>query len=100
VNTALDLLLDEEQGIWHLANYGTCTWAELARLAIETAGLDSGGVVPRPAASFGWAATRPGFSALGSQQGMLLPSLESGLHRYLADEQLLHSAASPAYLLS
>ncbi|MBW3128066.1 SDR family oxidoreductase [Hymenobacter profundi] len=100
VNTALDLLLDEEHGIWHLANDGSCTWAELACLAIETAGLDSGGVVPRPAASFGWAATRPNFSALGSQQGILLPSLESGLHRYLADEQLLHAANSPTYLVA
>lgn len=100
VNTALDLLLDEERGIWHLANEGTCTWAELARLAVEAAGLDSGGVVARPAASFGWAATRPGFSALGSQQGTLLPSLESGLRRYLADEQPLHSANTPAYQLS
>ncbi|UOR04168.1 SDR family oxidoreductase [Hymenobacter aerilatus] len=100
VNTALDLLLDEERGIWHLANDGTCTWAELARLAIETAGLDSGGVVSQPAASFGWAATRPNFSALGSQQGMLLPSLESGLHRYLADEQLVRSTHPPAYLVA
>ncbi|WP_216859178.1 SDR family oxidoreductase [Hymenobacter citatus] len=100
VNTALDLLLDEERGIWHLANDGTCTWAELARLAIETAGLDSSGVLSQPAASFGWAAMRPSFSALGSQQGMLLPSLESGLHRYLADEHLLHSANSPVYLMT
>ena len=99
VNTALDLLLDGEHGIWHLTNEGTYTWAELARLAVGTAGLDRAGIVPRPVASFGWAAPRPRHSALRSQQGLLLPSVESGLHRYLADEHLLQSAAPSAVLL-
>ena len=84
VNTALDLLLDEERGIWHLTNHGTYTWAELARLAIGAAGLDAGCVVPQPVAALGWAAPRPAYSALSSQQGLLLPTLESGLARYLA----------------
>ena len=99
VNTALDLLLDEERGIWHLTNQGTCTWAELARQAVGAAGLDPAGIVPRPVASFGWAAVRPGFSALRSQQGLLLPSVESGLQRYLADERLLQAANPPAALV-
>ena len=99
VNTALDLLLDEERGIWHLTNQGSCTWAELARQAVGAAGLDTAGIVPRPAAAFGWAAVRPGFSALGSRQGVLLPSIESGLQRYLADELLLQSAHPPALLM-
>ena len=98
VNTSLDLLLDEERGIWHLTNHGTCTWAELARQAVGAAGLDTAGIVPRPVSSFGWAAVRPGFSALRSQQGILLPSVESALHRYLADERLLQSASPPAVL--
>lgn len=89
VNTSLDLLLDEERGIWHLTNHGTCTWAELARQAVSTAGLDAAGIVPQPAASFGWAAVRPTFSALRSQQGILLPSVENALQQYLADERLL-----------
>ncbi|MFD2786165.1 SDR family oxidoreductase [Hymenobacter rubripertinctus] len=99
VNTALDLLLDEAQGLWHLTNQGACTWAELARLALTLAGLDAAGVVPQPAASFGWAASRPGYSVLGSAHGALLPSVESGLHRHLADERLLGSANPPAMLL-
>ncbi|WP_222840618.1 SDR family oxidoreductase [Hymenobacter puniceus] len=99
VNTALDLLLDEEHGIWHLANHGTCTWAELARQAVAAAGLDSTGIVPQPVSSFSWAAVRPGFSALRSQQGMLLPSVENALQRYLIDEQLLQSANPPALLV-
>lgn len=99
VNTSLDLLLDEARGLWHLANQGACTWAELARLAINLAGLDDACVIPRPAASFGWAARRPRYSVLGSAHGALLPTVKSGLHRHLADERLLQSANPPAMLL-
>jgi dTDP-4-dehydrorhamnose reductase len=99
VNSSLDLLLDQACGLWHLANEGTYTWAELARLALRVAGLDEGYVVPRPAASFGWAARRPRYSVLGSQHGLLLPSVESGLHRHLEDERLLQLANPPAILV-
>lgn len=88
VNTALDLLIDAERGIWHLANQGACSWAELARLAIGTAGLDSACVTAQPLHAFGWPATRPHYSVLHSQQGDLLPTLESGLARYLAEVRL------------
>jgi dTDP-4-dehydrorhamnose reductase len=97
VNTALDLLIDEERGIWHLTNEGTCTWAELARQAVATARLDTACIVPQPVVAFGWPARRPGFSALGSQQGILLPSIESGLQRYLADKSR-QTATSPLAL--
>jgi dTDP-4-dehydrorhamnose reductase len=99
VNSSLDLLLDQASGLWHLTNEGACTWAELARLALRVAGLDEEYVVPRPAASFGWAARRPRYSVLGSQHGLLLPSVESGLHRHLEDERLLQLANPPAVLV-
>lgn len=99
VNTALDLLIDEASGRWHLVNQGAYTWAELARLAINLAGLDAACVVARPAASFGWAARRPCYSVLGSEHGALLPSVESGLQRHLADEQQLCSTHPPAILM-
>jgi dTDP-4-dehydrorhamnose reductase len=97
INTALDLLLDGAHGRWHLTNQGACTWAELARHTLRLAGLDEAGVQERPAASFGWAARRPRYSALASQYGALLPSIESGLRRHLHDEQLLQTAR-PALL--
>jgi len=99
VNTSLDLLLDRACGLWHLANAGTYTWAELARLALRLAGLDEACVVPRPAASLGWAARRPRYSALASVHGSLMPSVESGLHRHLEDERLLAMANPPAILV-
>jgi dTDP-4-dehydrorhamnose reductase len=99
VNVSLDLLLDGAYGLWHLANEGAYTWAELARLALRLAGLEEASVVPRPAASFGWAAERPRYSVLGSAHGAQLPSVESALHRYLADERLQHSYNPSAVLV-
>ena len=99
VNTALDLLIDQAAGLWHLANQGTYSWAELARLALRLAGLDEALVQARPAASFGWAARRPAYSVLGSRHGALLPDVESGLRRHLHDEHLLSLPHPPAILV-
>jgi dTDP-4-dehydrorhamnose reductase len=98
VNASLDLLLDGAHGLWHLANEGAYSWAELARLALRLAGLDEACVVPLPAASLGWAAKRPHYSVLGSAHGMLLPSVENGLQRHLAEEQLQHTANPPVLI--
>jgi len=95
VNASLDLLLDGAQGLWHLANQGAYTWADLARLALRLAGLDEACVVSRSAASLGWAAERPRYSVLGSEYGALLPTVENALHRHLADEQLLQTDTEP-----
>ena len=39
-HVTLDLLLDEEKGIWHLTNQGVISWHELAREAAVAAKLD------------------------------------------------------------
>jgi dTDP-4-dehydrorhamnose reductase len=83
VNVSLDLLIDRERGVWHLTNGEAVTWAELARKACEVAGVDSRGLQERPARELGYVAVRPGYSALGSERGMLLPSLEDALGRYI-----------------
>ena len=83
VNTALDLLLDEAHGIWHLACPDSCTWAGLARVAARRAGLPDGFVVPRPMAHFGLPAARPRQSVLASEKGIVQPGLEDALGRML-----------------
>ncbi len=83
VHACLDLLMDEEIGIWHLANGGEITWAELARKSAEVAGLDPTLIQGCFAHDFpGYMARRPKYSALGSERGQLLPSLEDALARY------------------
>jgi dTDP-4-dehydrorhamnose reductase len=79
VNVSLDLLIDEERGVWHLANQGSYTWADLARLAADMGGMDTSFVVPRSMQTFGLPAARPVYSVLGSKQGNMLPSVEHRL---------------------
>jgi dTDP-4-dehydrorhamnose reductase len=85
VNAVLDLLIDGEHGIWHLANSGETTWADLARRAAELAGLDADLVNGVPMARLNTNARRPPYSALGSERGSLMPSLEDALARYMSE---------------
>jgi dTDP-4-dehydrorhamnose reductase len=92
VNTTLDLLIDSERGVWHLANSGAVSWAELARRAASLAGLDASLVQPRPHRDFDFAARRPAYSALGSERGSIMPSLENALERYVAQKPWISHA--------
>jgi dTDP-4-dehydrorhamnose reductase len=85
VHATLDLLIDGERGIWHLANAGEITWAELARTAARAADLDETLVCGRPHTELGLSAARPMYAALGSERGSLLPPLESALGAYLRE---------------
>jgi dTDP-4-dehydrorhamnose reductase len=85
VHACLDLLIDGEHGMWHLANQGAVTWAELARQSAAMAGLDGRLVQERNMASLGLPALRPQYSVLGSERGSLLPSLNESLQQYLAE---------------
>ncbi|SFQ66173.1 SDR family oxidoreductase [Hymenobacter arizonensis] len=85
VNGALDLLLDEASGIWHLANLGACTWAELAHMAARKAGFSEEFIIARPTAELGLPALRPRQSVLMSEKGMIQPSIDDALERCLAE---------------
>ncbi|SNT32211.1 dTDP-4-dehydrorhamnose reductase [Noviherbaspirillum humi] len=87
VHACLDLLIDRASGIWHLTNAQPLSWADLALKACEKAGIDAGRLEARPAASFGWTAARPAWSALHSEHGLLLPNLDDALTRYLGQRQ-------------
>lgn len=83
-HATLDLLIDGESGVWHLANVGAVTWAELARRAAAVAGLDPALVDELPAATLGHAARRPRQSALASERAAIMPALDDALARYAA----------------
>src|SRR5919112_1669357 len=68
-HACLDLLIDGEGGVWHLANAGAVTWADFARRAARLAGLDESLVAGRPTRELNLAAPRPAYSALGSGRG-------------------------------
>ena len=84
VEAVLDLLIDGERGIWHLANDGQVSWADFAALAARIANLDDSLVRRVPVTDLGLRACRPAFSALDSERGKVMPTLESGVTEYLA----------------
>jgi dTDP-4-dehydrorhamnose reductase len=92
VNATLDLLIDRETGIWHLANTGSVTWAALAQRAAVLAGVSPALVEAVPSHAFGHAARRPRYSTLGSERGLVMPPLEDALGRYLHDLRTAHDA--------
>jgi dTDP-4-dehydrorhamnose reductase len=95
-DACLDLLIDGACGIWHLANQGALSWAELARLAARAAGLEEGLVRPLPSERLGLTARRPRQSVLGTGRGVLLPRLDDAMARYCSARtvELLPSAAN------
>ena len=82
VHACLDLAIDGAQGVWHLANAGATTWADLARDAATLAGYPADRVIAVPGRDLPWRARRPVFSALGSARGDLLPPWDHALRRY------------------
>jgi dTDP-4-dehydrorhamnose reductase len=81
VHAVLDLLIDGERGIWHLANQDMTSWAELAERVAAEAGL-SWRAGPRLVEG------APRLTALSSERGLILPSFESAVSRYFQDSEV------------
>jgi len=83
VHASLDLLIDGEAGIWHLANEGELSWADLAVRAARLGGVKPGGlrIESDPATA--------GNTALDSARGRMLPDLDHALARWKAECRLL-----------
>jgi dTDP-4-dehydrorhamnose reductase len=94
VHATLDLLIDHEVGVWHLANVGCLTWADLARTAARRAGLSTRRLRPRHTADLHLAAPRPAMSVLSSERGRLLPNLDDALERFFVDSGRVWREAS------
>ena len=81
-NAAMDLLIDEEKGIWHISNSGTTTWAAFGDIIAAKAGYNSEKLISKPLAEMSWKAKRPLYSVLESGKGIKLPNLDHALDRY------------------
>ncbi|HEX6363267.1 MAG TPA: sugar nucleotide-binding protein, partial [Albitalea sp.] len=81
----LDLLVDGESGVWHLANRGAVSWSMLASMAAEAAGLPTSLIDAVSSDEMGHVATRPAWAALDSERGRVMPGLEDALARYFTD---------------
>jgi dTDP-4-dehydrorhamnose reductase len=85
VHAALDLVLDGEKGIWHLANQGEVSWYDLARDIARQTQLDV--ELIRPAT-----ASRPRSTALSSSRGLMLRPLDEALATYRASNETAWAA--------
>jgi dTDP-4-dehydrorhamnose reductase len=88
-HAALDLLIDGETGLWHLANQGALSWFEFARAIAQGADLDADLILARE--------TGPARNtALASMRGTILRPLEPALADFLRDVGAAGGAAPPA----
>jgi dTDP-4-dehydrorhamnose reductase len=94
VDASLDLLIDGEAGMWHLANAGALSWAELATRACDAAGVSASALRAVPYGELGLLALRPAFSALHSERAVLLPTLDDALARYAQARAGAHALAA------
>ncbi len=92
VNAVLDLIIDDEKGIWHLANKGSLSWSTFALFIAEQFGLDKNYIIELPGNELGFKAARPDYSVLSSSRGNLLPSFEDALNRYAKECRLVSAA--------
>jgi dTDP-4-dehydrorhamnose reductase len=82
VNAVLDLAIDNESGVWHLANAGEITWEALAREAAALGGVSTATLNGVPVDTLGLPARRPAYSALTSERAAIMPPLDDALARY------------------
>jgi dTDP-4-dehydrorhamnose reductase len=76
VHATLDLLLDQEKGIWHLTNQGAISWHELACQVADRAKLDAGRIiVPDHDVSAD--------TSLTSRRGLLLRPLDGAIEDFV-----------------
>lgn len=91
-HACLDLLLDGDTGIFHLTNQGQTTWANLALQVAVMNGFDENLVQGVPLHTMQLPAKRPLYSILKSERGLVLPSLEDALERYMETMDMEYSS--------
>ncbi|MEJ7827353.1 MAG: dTDP-4-dehydrorhamnose reductase [Segetibacter sp.] len=90
VDTTVDLLLDEANGIWNISNNGSISWATLAAEVAQRSGYNHlKNFKPVTMASMRLAAARPSYSVLNTEKGFELPSWEHALDRYFREQECL-----------
>lgn len=80
VHATLDLLIDNECGIWHLSNKAMITWYQFALLLAEKTGKDA--ALISPSYETVTAAPRPRNSSLTSRKYNQMPSLNAGIEHF------------------
>lgn len=83
VQTSLDLLIDNESGIWHLSGPDEISHFNFTQLALNIAGKTHNHLISCPFKKLNYTANRPTYSVLLSSQGISLPSLKTSLFNFM-----------------
>jgi dTDP-4-dehydrorhamnose reductase len=86
VHASLDLMLDQEKGIWHLTNQGAVSWHELACEIADLAKVSGAGRVLRAEG------TEKADTSLSSSRGLMLRPLDQALGDWVAHSSELKRA--------
>ncbi|GAA4746671.1 hypothetical protein GCM10023264_10390 [Sphingomonas daechungensis] len=82
VHATLDLLLDEEKGIWHLTNQGSMSWHELAQAVADHTRSDAGKIIVPDH-------DEPSDTSLTSSRGVLLRPLDRAISDFVDSSEPL-----------
>lgn len=85
-DTALDLLIDAEKGIWHLTNEGHISWYDFAVELAAKKGYSKNRIESCNQHDMLWPAERPVYSAMHCNRGIQLPSLEHAMNQYINEK--------------
>lgn len=92
VHETINLLIDNEKGIFHLTNKGNVSWADFAIKAASMApkylNIDKSLIQSISSDLISFRAKRPKSSVLTSEKYSHLPSYENGLERYFVQLQI------------
>lgn len=86
-HATLDLLIDGEAGLWHLANRGGLSWYDFARALATGSGHDPSLVLPID--------DEAANTELGSSRGVLLRPIGEAIEAYLSDIGQLAATPEP-----
>ena len=93
-DSLLDLLIDGERGVWHLANDGALSWTSLALRIVSELGFEPALVEEVLPEELGRVAVRPRYSVLGSERGSPMPTLDDSLNRLFRDRHRMLAASA------
>jgi dTDP-4-dehydrorhamnose reductase len=85
VDAALDLLIDDEHGIWHLANAGAMTWYAFAQAVAAAVALSPDRLVAARAHQVWHPAKRPANSSLVSTRATIMRPIEQALAAFAGE---------------
>lgn len=85
VHASLDLLIDQANGIWHLTNNGSISWADFAQSVAQYTRVHNYTIIRRKQEELDWMALRPTYSAMNTEKGFYLPNLAHALERYFKE---------------